>query len=134
MGNCVGEAVDRGRGRGDDLPHPRRRRRLDDVVGAVDQDFKGEPRLRRALRDPDGGEVEDQVGAAHQLGDKRAIPDVALDEPHRLDGRALASGSPTAADEIVQDDDLARPRRDELVNDRGADRARPAGDQAPAVP
>src|ERR1700735_5203613 len=77
--------------------------------------------------------MEDEVGAVHQLRDERAVPDVALDEADRVVGQRVRQVPTAAADEIVEDDDLVRPRGYQLVNDRRADRACPSRDQAPAA-
>ena len=98
--------------------------RLEDVERAVDQHLEREPRLLGALGDADRGLVEDDVDAAVSVGDQVAVADVALDEPDRPVRIAQARFAAPAADEVVEDDDLARRRRDELVGDRRADRCR----------
>jgi len=60
----LGQAIDRRRRRGDDAADIGLDRRLEDVEAAVDEDLVRQARLLRALRDPDGGEVEDGVDAS----------------------------------------------------------------------
>ena len=56
--------------------------RLEHVVRAVDQHLDGQPRLLGAVRDAHRGLVEDDVDAAGQPLDQRAVADVALDDAH----------------------------------------------------
>ena len=121
----LGQPVDRRRRGGDHLADAGRDGRLDHVEGAVDQHLEREPRLLGALRDADGGLVEDHVDARHEAADTAPVADVALDQrdvPVRPRPRQVLAA---AADEVVEHDDLGDAGPDELVGDRGADQARP---------
>ena len=65
--------------------------------------------------------MEDDVDALHDLGEQRAIPDVALDDGHRTVRHGPFQILAAAADEIVEDHDLARPLVDEPIGDMRAD-------------
>ena len=125
-GELFREPVHRCRRRGDDLADARVRGGLDDLVGAVNEDLKSEPRLRGALGDPDGRLVEHQVDPGHESGHQRAVPDVALDDPDGPRAERPGEVLPPAPDEVVEDDDLGGAGRDELVHDGRADGARTA--------
>jgi hypothetical protein len=125
----LGQAVDRRRRRGDDLAHPRLARRLEDVVGPVDQDLEREPRLLGALGDPDRGQVEDGVDARHELAHERAVADVAVDEADVAVRLGPCEVLPPSADEVVEDDDLLGAGEHELVGYGRPDGACASGDQ-----
>ena len=99
-------------------------RGLEDVERAVHQHLERQARLLGALGDADRGLVEDQVDALGQVGDEVAVADVALDQVTSpvLDAPARFSLRP--AHQVVEHDDLRDGLVDELVDDRGADRAR----------
>ena len=82
-------------------------RRLDDVVGADDVDLERLARLVDALMQPQRGEVEDAVGASHDVTDhSRSVTDPSVSET-RVDERALEVG-PGPAYEVVEHADLRR--------------------------
>ena len=108
----VGQPVHGRGGGGDDLADARVGSGFDDLVGAVDQDLEGQPRLGRALGDPDGGLVEHDIDPAHQPPHQAGVADVALVQAHPAGRQRLRQVLPAAADEVVQHDDLAGARRD----------------------
>jgi hypothetical protein len=89
----------------------------------------GQRRLFRALRDPERSLMKHDVDAVHHVGHHRAIADVALD-----DGDASASAGSrqilaTAADEVVEHNDLAHAVIQQLIGDVRANEAGTAGDE-----
>ena len=129
-GEPRGEPVHRGRRRGDHLADTCVRRRLDDFIGAVDEDLEGEPGLLSALRDPYGRLMEDQVHPRHDIGDLAAIPDISLDDLDLARAENAGQVLHAPANEVVEDDDVPGPGFDELVHDGGADGARAARHEA----
>ena len=78
---CCGQAVHRRRRSGNDLPYSGAGGRFEHVEGAVDENVFCKARLFGALRDADGGLVEDEAHASHRTGHIPAIAHVALDNP-----------------------------------------------------
>ena len=74
--------------------------------------------------------MEHDIDPAHQPPHQAGVADVALFQAHSAGRQHLRQVLPAAADEVVQHDDLAGTRRNELIDDRRADRARSSGDQA----
>lgn len=71
--------------------------------------------------------MEDVVAALREVVDELAIADVALDELEAPGLLCLGDVVPRAADEVVDDADLLRAPREELIGDVRAHEARSAG-------
>ena len=125
----IGQTVDRGRGRRDHFLDLGRDRRFQHVERAVRQHLQGQPRLFGALRDADGGLVEDDVDSPHGLRQRGGVANIPVDDPDEARRQCPFQVLHSAAHEVVDDDDLAGAPRDQLIRDMRADQARAASNE-----
>jgi hypothetical protein len=126
-------AVDRRGRRVDDLLDPGLLGGLDHVVGADHVRLERLARLVHALVQPQRGEVERIVRAAHEVLEQVEVLDRALDQGHPVVGQRAGEVVPGAAHEVVEHDDLAHRFGEQLVDDVRADEAGTAYDQHAGV-
>jgi hypothetical protein len=81
------------------------------------------------LGDPDRGLMKDDVDVVHQACNQSGVADVAFHHADRPGGERLPEVASTAANEVVENDDLLGAGLDEFVDDMRADRAGAAGDE-----
>src|SRR5258708_11334418 len=113
----------------DDLAHASVSRGFDHLEGPIHKNLESQPRLCRALSDPDRGLVEYDLDAFHKRSEETGITNITFynsDPPCLTCSRQVLG--PTA-DEVVQDNDFVSVGGHQLVNDRGPDGARTAGHQ-----
>ena len=126
-GEPVGHAVDRGRGSRHDLGDLGLHGLLCHVERAIDQDFEGQTRILGALRDADGGLMEDDVDTLHDFGEELAVADVAFDHGDEAARNGASDVFSSAPDEVIEDDDFFRRALNQQVGDVGADQAGATG-------
>ena len=105
------------------------RGRFQHIEGAVHEDLKREPWLLGALCDADRGLVEDNVAALGDVVDKVDVANVPDDQLQAWIGEGFPQVGPSPAYQIVEHSDLSRTSGQQLVDDRGADRAGTASDE-----
>ena len=92
-----------------------------------------QPRALRAVRDPDGGLVKDDVDPVHRLEDQAGVTDVTLDDadlPRRHRRFEILHPAPR---EVVEDDDLLEALGYQAVGDVRADESGAARDQCACI-
>ena len=126
----VGHAVDRRRGRHDDLAHAGLLALFDQIERRLDHDLERGARLGGAMGDAQRRLMEDGVGAVDEICHQLRVPDVADDhlDLARLRHRIGEIFGPSAH-HIVDDNDLGASRIDEQIDDVRSDEPGAAGDE-----